>query len=173
MILSWKQSFIRAKFTMRLRLTIKRHDLGDAKVWWETWNETPKPTIASLLTNVNEVFPLESGSWGLEDYVVEYIGHELLHFQRLEDLVGDGDELLYVHSPSSTTRVNYSTNICSPDVVYDPLLVRKFVNGDKRVEDRLARQGRKLLMERHSVEPPSKGLCTGPSLTSLRGNDSG
>ncbi|OAX79676.1 hypothetical protein ACJ72_06000 [Emergomyces africanus] len=62
-------------------------------------------TIAQLLEDVNEVIPLETqveedggsggtGQWGLEDYVVEVMGFECLHFMEVDGLLRDGDEVV-------------------------------------------------------------------------------
>ncbi|KAI2332723.1 hypothetical protein LOY96_003755 [Ophidiomyces ophidiicola] len=62
-------------------------------------------TIAQLLADVNDVVPLETrvdyhgeqsdcGHWGLEDYVVELMGSECLHFMETVNLLRDGDELV-------------------------------------------------------------------------------
>ncbi|KAK2736421.1 hypothetical protein FQN57_000754 [Myotisia sp. PD_48] len=61
-------------------------------------------TVARLLADVNEVIPLEtlqeqSGDgqghiWVLEDYVVEIMGSECLHFMSVENLMRDNDEVI-------------------------------------------------------------------------------
>ncbi|EFW13957.1 hypothetical protein D8B26_004128 [Coccidioides posadasii str. Silveira] len=62
-------------------------------------------TISQLLADINEVVPLETqpsrsgyrkdeGQWGLEDYVVELMGSECLHFMEVDNLLRDGDELV-------------------------------------------------------------------------------
>ncbi|PGG98486.1 hypothetical protein AJ79_08858 [Helicocarpus griseus UAMH5409] len=71
-------------------------------------------TIAQLLEEVNEVIPLETqvdeglegggglatrisggaGQWGLEDYTVEVMGFECLHFMEVDGLLRDGDEVV-------------------------------------------------------------------------------
>lgn len=61
-------------------------------------------TIAQLLEDVNEVIPLEcemadvghtgGGQWALEDYVVEVMGSECLHFMQVDGLLRDGDEVV-------------------------------------------------------------------------------
>lgn len=56
-------------------------------------------TISRLLSNVNDVVPLESAEWGLEDYAVEYRdgedGFECLHFQVVSDILKESDQVLY------------------------------------------------------------------------------
>lgn len=56
-------------------------------------------TIAKLLTLVDEVVPLESSEWGLEDYAVELSdpsrgSYECLHFQRVSQILKDEDEVV-------------------------------------------------------------------------------
>ncbi|KLJ08752.1 hypothetical protein EMPG_15820 [Blastomyces silverae] len=67
-------------------------------------------TIAQLLEDVNEVIPLETqveedvgtgggigggvGQWGLEDYAVEVMGFECLHYMEVDGLLRDGDEVV-------------------------------------------------------------------------------
>ena len=83
---------------MRLRLTIQRHGLPPSPVIWTTGDpsptkRTPSSTISQLLERVNDVIPLESDDWGLEDYVVEINGYECLHFQELGSVFKDDDEV--------------------------------------------------------------------------------
>lgn len=83
---------------MRLRLIIRRHGLPEVKLVW------PCPasndlTIASLLSQVNEVVALESGQWGLEDYAVELADQdggsfECLHFQQVGKLLKQDDQVV-------------------------------------------------------------------------------
>ncbi|KAL8769129.1 MAG: hypothetical protein Q9209_004763 [Squamulea sp. 1 TL-2023] len=53
----------------------------------------PEPTIAQLLERVNEIIPLESGDWGLEDYAVEVRGFECLHFSEVNQVLKEDDEV--------------------------------------------------------------------------------
>lgn len=83
---------------IRLRLVIDRHELPLTKIVWPCAT-TGDQTIAKLLGQVNEVVPLESGEWGLEDYGVELAGYdgktfECLHFQLVGQLFKDDDEVL-------------------------------------------------------------------------------
>ena len=50
-------------------------------------------TISQLLEQVNEVIPLESKDWGLEDYSVEVRGFECLHFSDVSDVLKEDDEV--------------------------------------------------------------------------------
>lgn len=64
-------------------------------------------TMAKLLTLVNEVVPLESSEWGLEDYAVELSdgqggSYECLHFQLVSQTLKDDDEVMYVFLGSIT-----------------------------------------------------------------------
>ncbi|WKT49750.1 hypothetical protein QSH57_014697 [Fusarium oxysporum f. sp. vasinfectum] len=84
--------------TIRLRLVIRRHAVPDVKLVWPCVANDDL-TVARLLALVNEVVPLESGDWGLEDYVVElYDGKgdsfELLHFQPVGKVLKEDDQVL-------------------------------------------------------------------------------
>lgn len=82
---------------MRLRLQIHRNQLPVVKLLWET-TEWVKPgtdhIVSNLLAAINEVFPLDSSSWGLDDYVVELDGYEVLHFQNIESVFSHNDTVL-------------------------------------------------------------------------------
>jgi hypothetical protein len=92
---------------MRLRLVIQRHCLPAVNLLWDTSGPRPHSgqsvdshtslggtsTIAQLLEQINDVIPLESEEWGLEDYVVEVEGFECLHFWNVEGLLKEGDRL--------------------------------------------------------------------------------
>ncbi|KAL3422587.1 hypothetical protein PVAG01_06743 [Phlyctema vagabunda] len=85
---------------MRLRLTICRHSLPDTPIIWDIDAQTGAPTISTLLEQVNEVIPIESEDWGLEDYAVEIKGsrgglnYECLHFQPVEKVLHEDDEVI-------------------------------------------------------------------------------
>ena len=87
---------------MRLHLIIKRHCLPTERVIWTVgahstgYSVNVSSTIAQLLEVVNEVFPLESGEWGLVDYAVEVRGFECLHFSELSQVLKEDDEVWYV-----------------------------------------------------------------------------
>jgi hypothetical protein len=53
-----------------------------------------KITIAQLVQQVNEVFPLEGETWGLEDYSVTVGGYECLHYHELGAVCRDEDEVV-------------------------------------------------------------------------------
>ena len=53
-------------------------------------------TISQFLEQVNEVLPLESEDWGLEDYSVEVRGFECLHFSELNQVLKEDDEVWWV-----------------------------------------------------------------------------
>ncbi|KAL8654489.1 MAG: hypothetical protein Q9226_003421 [Calogaya cf. arnoldii] len=85
---------------MRLRLTVQRHGLPPARVLWTIGAvhpphsaAGPEPTVAQLLEQVNEIIPLESGDWGLEDYAVEVGGFECLHFSGTSQVLKEDDEV--------------------------------------------------------------------------------
>lgn len=83
---------------MRLRLVVRRHAVPDVKLLWNaTANEDL--TISRLLAQINEVVPLESGDWGLEDYAVELKdasgeGFECVHYHLVSKLFKDDDQVL-------------------------------------------------------------------------------
>lgn len=83
---------------MRLRLSIQRFTLPKAEILWTLADDekTSVPTISKLLERVNDIVPLESSTWGLEDYVVSIGGFECLHFSRLDQVLKDEDVVLYV-----------------------------------------------------------------------------
>ncbi|KAL8671264.1 MAG: hypothetical protein Q9168_004233 [Polycauliona sp. 1 TL-2023] len=85
---------------MRLRLTVQRYGLPQARVIWTIAavrppfsDAGPEPTIAQLLEQVNEIIPLESEDWGLEDYAVEVDGFECLHFSATSQVFKEDDEI--------------------------------------------------------------------------------
>ena len=88
---------------MRLRLTVQRQGLPQAQILWDTrgvraiYNENQShTTIAQLLEEVNEVIPLESEDWGLEDYAVEVNGFDCLHFCYLTQVLKEEDNVTFV-----------------------------------------------------------------------------
>ncbi|KAG5983864.1 hypothetical protein E4U55_006927 [Claviceps digitariae] len=83
---------------IRLRITVRRHGVPEVKLVWPC-KRSADVTIATLLESVNEVLPLESGEWGLEDYAVELVGadgdsYECLHFQQVGQTLKDEDQLI-------------------------------------------------------------------------------
>ena len=81
---------------MRLQLVIRRHCLPTERVLLPVDGESSSngsTTIARLLEKVNDIFPLESGEWGLEDYTVEVRGFECLHFSELAQVLKEDDEV--------------------------------------------------------------------------------
>lgn len=88
---------------IRLRLAIRRHGLPEMKLLWPC-PRSSEVTVAKLLTSVNSVVPLESSTWGLEDYVVELAdsqggSFECLHFQQVANIFKDDDHVMYVGIP--------------------------------------------------------------------------
>ena len=87
---------------MRLQLTVLRHTLPPVKVLFPvngTTQTSPNGTaanltIAQLLEQVNEVIPLESDNWGADDYAVEVLGFECLHYSQLGQILRDDDEVM-------------------------------------------------------------------------------
>ncbi|OAA34609.1 hypothetical protein NOR_08367 [Metarhizium rileyi] len=83
---------------LRLRLAVRRHGVPEVKLVWPC-ARTPGTTIANLLTQINEVVPLESSNWGLEDYAVELSddqgrSYECLHFQLVSQILKDEDQVI-------------------------------------------------------------------------------
>jgi hypothetical protein len=83
---------------LRLRLVVRRHALPEVRVVFGVQLEND-PTIANLLEQVNEVIPLESSEWGLEDYAVELRdsdGHsfDCMHFQKVSVVLKSDEEVL-------------------------------------------------------------------------------
>jgi len=85
---------------MRLRLNVQRHALPTTDVLWTIQDDQlRKPTtVSKLLEQVNEILPLESDDWGLEDYVVEVGGFEVLHFSNITQVLKDEDQVRCVPS---------------------------------------------------------------------------
>ena len=88
---------------MRLRLAVHRNGLPPAFILWNTNGlrpnhhaSGPNTTVAQFLDQVNEVVPLETEDWGLEDYAVEVQGFECLHYSPLNQIFKDEDQVMYV-----------------------------------------------------------------------------
>ena len=77
---------------MRLRLRIERNALPSTQAIWPV--KEGKTTIAQLVQHVNEVFPLEGETWGLEDYSITVGGYECLHYHELGAVCRDEDEVV-------------------------------------------------------------------------------
>ncbi|RPB04550.1 hypothetical protein L873DRAFT_1799479 [Choiromyces venosus 120613-1] len=90
---------------MRLRLFIQRNRLPPTKIWWDTSSFEPGDdhNVSTLLSRVGQIVPMESGGWGLEDYAVEVDGFEVLHFQEVEKVIREGDEVII--RPLTTTEI--------------------------------------------------------------------
>jgi hypothetical protein len=85
------------KNTLRLRLVVRRNALPEVRIIFPIQLGT-EPTIANLLEQVNEIVPLESNDWGLEDYSVELRdangnGFECLHFQPVSQTLNNDEEV--------------------------------------------------------------------------------
>ncbi|KAI9682954.1 MAG: hypothetical protein M1829_006390 [Trizodia sp. TS-e1964] len=78
---------------MRIRLVVQRNGLPITRLIW-TVESGDSSTISQLLEQINDIIPLESGEWGLEDYSVEVQGFECLHFQELTSVLKEDDEIL-------------------------------------------------------------------------------
>jgi hypothetical protein len=84
---------------MRLRITVRRHGLPEMPVILPVDIQTSTPTISKLLEEVNDIIPIESGDWGLEDYAVEVKGnngvnYECLHYQEVGKVMKEEDEVM-------------------------------------------------------------------------------
>jgi hypothetical protein len=86
---------------MRLKVSVRRYSLPTTNIIFTTRALGPSPatsstdaTIAQLLEDVNDIVPLESADWGLEDYAVEVNGYECLHFSPIDAVLRDDDEVV-------------------------------------------------------------------------------
>lgn len=77
---------------MRVRLRIERNSLPPVQTLWPV--KDPTSTIAQLLQQINDIFPLEADTWGLEDYTLTLGAYELLHYHVAKDVLKEEDELL-------------------------------------------------------------------------------
>lgn len=83
-------------------MTVRRHALPETPILWSI-DTNASPTVYQLLEQINEVIPIESdGQWGLEDYAVELKGanganYECLHFQPVESVLKEEDEVMFVY----------------------------------------------------------------------------
>lgn len=85
---------------LRLRVSIQRNGVPEVKLVWPC-ARSHDLTVSKLVTQINDVVPLEGGEWGLEDYVVELSdgkggSYECLHFQQVALILKDEDQVLYV-----------------------------------------------------------------------------
>lgn len=85
---------------MRLQLTVHRHGIPPVQVLWTVAPNRPPlassgngVTVSQFLDQVNDIIPLESEDWGLEDYAVEVRGFECLHFSELGQVLKEDDEV--------------------------------------------------------------------------------
>lgn len=81
---------------MRLYLSISRHKLPSVSLVWKVSSEArDTTTVAQFLDQVDAVIPLrdEASSWTVKDYVVSLGGYECLHWQRITDVMENGDEV--------------------------------------------------------------------------------
>ena len=107
---------------MRLQLTVLRHGLPPVQVLWTSESTVRTPlvaagnsiTISQFLEQVNEVLPLESEDWGLEDYSVEVRGFECLHFAELNQVLKEDDEVWWVSQLASAIQAFTRVMLSSP-----------------------------------------------------------
>ena len=76
---------------------MRRHCLPETPIIWNV--DSGSSTVAQLLEKINEVIPIESGEWGLEDYAVDLkgssgINYECLHFQQVGKVMKEDDEVM-------------------------------------------------------------------------------
>ncbi|KAL6714041.1 hypothetical protein ACLMJK_008535 [Lecanora helva] len=97
---------------MRLQLTIQRQSLPAVQILWTVAPTRPplaaagsSITVSQFLEQINDIIPLESGEWGLEDYAVEVRGFECLHFSELGQILRDDDEVCIRPLQTSDLRV--------------------------------------------------------------------
>lgn len=76
---------------MRLRLQVLRHQLPPTRLLWKAQSQSQ--TVAELLGELNDFVPLEAEGWGLEDYAVQVGDFECLHYQTLNDILKDEDQV--------------------------------------------------------------------------------
>ncbi|KAI9682163.1 MAG: hypothetical protein M1817_000217 [Caeruleum heppii] len=89
---------------MRLHLSIHRNGLPSTTILWtvgglgssSSRSNAASTTISQLLEQINDVIPLESGDWGLEDYVLQCDGFECLHFQEVTAVLKDEDTVQHL-----------------------------------------------------------------------------
>ncbi|KAL8950271.1 MAG: hypothetical protein Q9222_003675, partial [Ikaeria aurantiellina] len=97
---------------MRLQVIVQRHGLPPVRILWTVGTISPpyaaagpEPTISQLLDQINDIIPLESEDWGLEDYTVEVGGFECLHFAQTSQVLKEDDEVCI--RPLSTSDLRF------------------------------------------------------------------
>lgn len=73
-------------------MRIERNTLPPVQALWPVQNHGA--TVAQLLQHVNEIFPLEADTWGLEDYALSVDGFDCLHYHELRAVCKDEDEVV-------------------------------------------------------------------------------
>lgn len=100
---------------MRVRLSIYRHELPSVDILWALPDEHTRPiTVSQLLEDINNIVPLESGEWGLEDYVVQLGKFECLHFSTVQELLKEEDSIVCVgllFTPSSKVLITLTVYV--------------------------------------------------------------
>lgn len=104
---------------MRLQLTVQRHGLPPVYVLWTVASIVRSPllaagnsiTVSQFLEQVNEILPLESENWGLEDYSVEVRGFECLHFSELTQVLKEDDEVWWVTELGLLNHIFIQVNV--------------------------------------------------------------
>lgn len=139
---------------MRLRLTVRRNGVPEVKLMWNVELDADF-TISRLLASVNDVVPLESAEWGLEDYAMEYKdgedSFECLHFQVVRDILKEDDQVLYV-LPIHSSR-------CPGSVFW---FERPWLTGGSRIRPLLTNDlRRRRLSGRHQITADGRHLVDG------------
>ncbi|KAF2401885.1 hypothetical protein EJ06DRAFT_581108 [Trichodelitschia bisporula] len=78
---------------MRLFVEVCRHGLPPSLVTWLVNDDNKHLTVAGLLSEIDQVFSLESEEWSLEDYILELNGFECLQWQYVRDVLHADDQI--------------------------------------------------------------------------------
>lgn len=118
---------------IRLRLVIRRHAVPEVRLVWPCTGSEDL-TVAKLLAQINEVVPLESGDWGLEDYAVELAdGHgssfECLHFQPVGKLFKNDDQVMWVTPPTTFAMLVLRADVVVFFAEFDPYSQKTLSDG--------------------------------------------
>jgi hypothetical protein len=80
---------------MRIHLSVERNGLPVVNLLWPVDEDEngKKSIISRLVAKVDEVVPLETEEWALEDYILQVNGFECLHWQNISDVLKDEDHV--------------------------------------------------------------------------------
>jgi hypothetical protein len=81
---------------MRIKLSVCRYRLPTVSLLWNVPQDQANAgtTITFLLAKIDEIIPLETDTWSLEDYTVEIGGFECLHFQPISSVIKEDDHVV-------------------------------------------------------------------------------